>query len=872
VTGTLTGLSTPNATSAHTRRKPPTNVTVAKLSHDGRCIQAYFGSTAEEAGSDLLRRHEKSAHNLDSTRIRKAHARPSNAGASHISRGQDQPPGKPYTPAASPLLDGRNLERATLLQSGLVSCDIVSGTDLQSDQADAFQLSSDAALSHQQLPRLSGPVNLPPLSDNAADDSAQQSQEFHQPGFTSSTMRYGNPGLNAFDLFGGVGGSITVFDDIDLWTYFPPQDLDFHFNISTDQQIPNIETRQRSHQRIDATRLPVSTAVCDDQHSFSRYGSPLPSLRSDQQAGSNRISDKLPVSIKGGPCWKISPDDYRQIQESMASYSSTLPKDFVLPSRHTCSRFLEGCIKGLYEHMPFVHISTFSAVKTSPDLLFAMMAIGAQFRFEIHLGVVLFFAAKALIMHLIKSRNEDSVLEAFSEPPCLQAGFRGTSPRSVGETHTNYEPSRGRAHETARLQTMQAILSLMVMASWGPKQLVGEAFAFQGILTVLVREAGLGPERDDETTAENPTEVLWLRWVRAESLRRTKIFAYCFINLQSIAYNSSPSILTSEVHCQLPTSANEWKAENVRRWDEARRSLPITGVSFSDAVQTLFRSSDEATTSESNQATSSIGNYALIFAVHQCIFFLRQGHVTTQLKQASSSLRSEDVDDLSHVLQNWQSRWDRSPESTIEPECPSGPVPFNSTALLRLAWIRLHADLGPCRSLSSRDPHLIVEAFQNCPRLERHPSLGPSILHAAHALSVPVRLGIKFVAKTQTLSWSVQQSLCNLECAIFLSKWFEAIATTIINDPLTIQEAGLISMIRSLVLETGFFRSEAFESAVGDGDAKDRQRQIQHLETAVAMLWAEIFSGTHVFDLVSTIGTSLNLYAKELEDSHTPIN
>lgn len=860
--------------SARIQRRHPIDVIVAKLSADGRCIPAYFRSTTEQVGSDLQCRHEKSAHNIDSTRTRKARVRSSNASTSQVDHCQNHPTGTSRTQAASRLLDGRNLEVSTAWQSGRVSCDIGFGTDLQRDQTDAYRLSSDAALTQQQLPQLSGPVNLRPLPDNAANSSVQHTQGFYQAGFMGSTTRYGNPGLDTYDILGGGGGSCTVFEDIDLWANFPAQDLDLNYNIPTDQQVSNAESHRRPYQRTDATDLPVPTAAYVEQHSFSRYGSPLPSLRSDEQAGSNRNSDKPPFVVKGkgGPCWKLSPDDYHQIQERIASYSSVFPRDFVLPSRHTCSRFLEGCIKGLYVHMPFVHIPTFSAVETSPDLLFAMMAIGAQFRFETHLGVGLFFAAKALSMHLMQSRNEDSVMEALSEPPCLQAGSGGTSLLSVGELHTNHEPNRRRAHETARLQTMQAIMSLMVMGSWGPKQLVGEALAFQGLLTVLVREAGLDAERDDGTTAETPKESAWLRWVRAESLRRTKIFAYCFINLQSIAYNSSPSILTSEVHCHLPTSANEWNAENVQRWAEARHSLQIAGISFSDAVQRLFRTSDEATTSQSTQATSSIGNYALIFAVHQCIFFLRQGHVRTQLKQTSGTLRSEDVDDLSLILQKWQSRWERSPESTTEPECPSGPVPFNSTALLRLAWIRLHSDLGPCRSLASRDPHLIVEAFQSCPGLKRHPSLAPSILHAAHALSVPVRLGIKFVAKTQTLSWSVQHSLCNLECAIFLSKWFEAIGMTINKEPLTVQEAGLVGMIRSIVLETGFFRREAFELIGRDEDVRGLQRQIQHLDTAVATLWAEIFSGTHVFDLVSTIGTSLNLYAKRLEASHTPIN
>lgn len=76
-------------------------------------------------------------------------------------------------------------------------------------------------------------------------------------------------------------------------------------------------------------------------------------------------------------------------------------------------------------------------------------------------------------------------------------------------------------------------------------------------------------------------------------------------------------------------------------------------------------------------------------------------------------------------------------------------------------------------------------------------------------------------------------------------------------------------MFRSIVQETGFFKDEAFESA---NDVEGWRKLIRHLGTAVAMLWAEIFGGQHIFEFVSTIGASLGKYAKQLEDAHTPIN
>jgi hypothetical protein len=94
------------------------------------------------------------------------------------------------------------------------------------------------------------------------------------------------------------------------------------------------------------------------------------------------------------------------------------------------------------------------------------------------------------------------------------------------------------------------------------------------------------------------------------------------------------------------------------------------------------------------------------------------------------------------------------------------------------------------------------------------------------------------------------------------------LASTLANAPLTTQEVGLINLCRSIVQETGLFKDEVFEPA---SDVQGWEKLIRHLSTAVAMLWAEIFSGTHVFEVVSTIGESLGIYARVLEDAHTPI-
>jgi hypothetical protein len=136
------------------------------------------------------------------------------------------------------------------------------------------------------------------------------------------------------------------------------------------------------------------------------------------------------------------------------------------------------------------------------------------------------------------------------------------------------------------------------------------------------------------------------------------------------------------------------------------------------------------------------------------------------------------------MLHAWTSQWQRAPESSLDPRNPNGPVTFTSTALLGLAYVRLGLDLGAHKILRSRDPTDIANRLLVMPKLPAGPHLLPAILHATHALSIPVRLGINFVARSHAFVWSIQHSLCGLEFAIFLSKWLFCLSNCQKSRPL----------------------------------------------------------------------------------------
>lgn len=726
---------------------------------------------------------------------------------------------------------------------------------------------------------------------------------------------------------------------------------------------------------------------------FSRIGSPLPSLRNLSGLESSKLGQVPGPEAALGPCWKVSQADYLEIQTEVARQAQILPPNFTLPSRHTMSHYLERTINSLYRHQPCVHVPTFRVRESSLELILAMCAVGAQLRFESQAGIAAFHASKAILMSRLKESHEESIIDTLVQPSSIRSevstsSLHSQSPLSTGLQHPRLDESsqpqpaiienRSRTAvllsvRKQRLQSMQTILTLMSFGSWGPKEPLSEAIMLQSVLSMLVREEGFGLE-SKAAMVENGTALeRWHAWIEIESWRRIKIASYYFTNLQSLAYNTPPPLMTAEIRCYTPGSADEWTATSAHHWEEVREASKITAVPFQEAFRNLFRREWDDSASEGaleRPLISALGNYALIVGILQCIFFLRQRYPVPLSVDAEDdpdagpSLRNDDIRSLIRALHRWQSLWEKCPESTIEPDASASPISFNAIACLRLAWIRIYVDLGPCRNLATRDPNLIVHAFTSGPPLQRHSRLTPVLLQAIHALGVPVGLGIKFVARSQTMFWSVNQSLCVLECAVILSKWFEALTASINHSPMTKQEKNLILMLRAVVLESGLFTeqdltalslavekrdqgSSSHSNAIGpdangvsspsernfyaqDGvdsnsvfiarghadsntdqlgtsiindefdiditrsfgiDAghwtlqemdiptppspKDDatlfwQRQISSLRVAVARLWAEVLSDNHVFDLVTTIGRTLNIHSKMMLDGTQP--
>ncbi|KAL2175006.1 uncharacterized protein P884DRAFT_62070 [Thermothelomyces heterothallicus CBS 202.75] len=620
----------------------------------------------------------------------------------------------------------------------------------------------------------------------------------------------------------------------------------------------------------------------------SAFPSRFPSLAPDMRDPNGELS-RIHEDGTRAPIWRISATDHTIIRNRLDEFSSALPSDFVFPSRHTLSRFLEGYISGFHENLPILHLPTLSPTDLSPELLLAILAVGAQYRFETNRGHALWYAAKAVALEQIRRRHSHEVHGLLPTPaaysphstrPSPSAGFRHSFP-SVHQDRpmtqdTHREPYSANTPQS-RLETIQALLLLFAVGLWGAKAILHEALSLQSLLALLLREEGLSAEANQQTTD-------WETWIRFEASTRTKLVAYCFFNLCSIAYNTPPLLLTSEVNLCLPSPSRLWRAENAWQWQEARQSHPNTEVSLQEAFARLLHRPPQPPT----PPLTSLGSYVLIHALIQHIFLLKQTSFSSMTPFGiQRGLKMEDVEDINQALRAWsvsfeQHRQLRANELAAHgagETYAEGAVAFNSTALLRLAYIRLHTDLSPSRSLETRDHVMIAQAFSDAPLLVRSPRLCRAVVQAIHALSMLVKMGVNYVAKTKSLEWSMQHSLCNLECAVLLSKWLLTLAAIgPAEPPPSAEEKNLLEMVRRMLDETEFAvpidpSLAGSSGAQGQGHNPSRSTdasvtdstKLRQLACAVIRLWAETFKGAHIFEIVRIIAAGLEGYADMME-------
>ncbi|KAJ5317893.1 hypothetical protein PENANT_c004G08587 [Penicillium antarcticum] len=650
---------------------------------------------------------------------------------------------------------------------------------------------------------------------------------------TAQAMPYLPEDLNHFQEF------THFLDSIGL----PGEWLPSEGETSQTQEVPleNIQeaARPTQDQQERQRRNPGESSRGD-----SPFRSWLPSVpRGDQSLGN--LSDSEPPQVaKRTSRFNVTEDQRFRLAASLENFRNVIP-DFVLPSRHTLTRYLTSYFEGFQPHLPFMHIPTFHINERAPEVILAIMTIGAQYRFEHRNAERIFHVSKAVLFERMSRESRLPSKPSYSSasqvplgiPPYSNFGDQSlTAPQVAAERNASWK----------QIEVTRCLLILMGYATWENARLVQEAFHIQGLLVRHLREAGL---TEDPLRSDPRAPLDWYEWADQESGRRTKLIAFCFVHIHSIAYNAYPSLRSNEIHLRLPCSTAEWIAATPQEWEAAQRERGPQQLFFQDALTLLLQKSRSAVPLDPIPAP--LGNYILLHGLLQRI------HLVSELSlpngNHSTTLPTEELNKLERALRSWTSVWQQAPESSLDPHNANGPIPFTSSAFLGLAYVRLSLNLGPYRRLETRDPMVIASALRRSPRPERSYRLIPALIYAAHALSIPVRLGIDHIARSQAFFWSVRHSLASLECAVLLSKWLFSLAEASPDQSLSENESRILRWTRCII-------EEAYSSIdLNEGEAPPNLEPAS-LGMAVLKLWARLFGTNTQWPFINVLGQSLERY------------
>ncbi|KIX94344.1 uncharacterized protein Z520_10054 [Fonsecaea multimorphosa CBS 102226] len=581
---------------------------------------------------------------------------------------------------------------------------------------------------------------------------------------------------------------------------------------------------------------------------LSRFGSRLPSLEpisgrtsSDSHIQHNQTeqpmsgtaddmpSPDLKLTFAAHPKLQVTNKCRERILSEMVAFAAVLPPQLVLPTKHALGRFMAAYTMGYYDHNPVIHLPTLDLEQVALELFLALASIGARYCREERKSDELFQAAKVVIFERLKS-NDSSYTETHD-------GGHLSLP-----TESHVTVGDRRLTDQARIQVTQALITLVGASTWFSTKISARArdtATLRTLLGVVISEFSTKP-----LVGQPGTE--WEHWIKQETLKRIQLHSFCLSNIQTIAYNTTPTLIWSSVDLPLPCSERRWRARDEAGWKQAGDHGDGVEPTLKEMLHRLFQDGEDT-----SFCFTSLGGYVLIHAILQHIWLLYQ---SARIRPGPPILQPSDCKMIGEALRRWCIGWEQDKESSMDPISPNGPLAFTSTALLRLAYIQISVSAKLTPVLSVWNSTEIARLLSYAPPLQRNDSVTRAVLHCAHALSIPAKLGIEFVAHNMSFFWSNQHALCALESAMLLSRWLEAVTVMNPQPPLTNGEVQLLQFVKEVVAETE--HGCAVDSVSGTN---------VRLNSVVVRVWSKIFRAGSVWEFVDLVGDSLEEYADLLE-------
>lgn len=328
-------------------------------------------------------------------------------------------------------------------------------------------------------------------------------------------------------------------------------------------------------------------------------------------------------------------EEQRNSLSSLLESFSPLISDFQLPSRHALTRYLTAFFGGFHSHFPFIHRPTYRPSCSPLELTLAMCSAGAQYCFERRCAERLFQVSKAVVFERL--RQEESHFGSQT-----MAFVHLNQPQSARAV-----PGAGRCGPWAPLDIAKTLLILVGYATWETKDILQQAFALRGLMVQCLRDIGL-QEESQPISASSSRAVVWDQWIQRESSRRTKLVAFCYINVHSIAYNIHPLLWSSELHLRLPCSTQEWQASSASQWTALQREQKEDQMLFQQALSILLQGTTGV--DSVHPVPSPLGNYILLHALLQRIHIVRELSFPAT---TPATMHSTELQTIGYVLEHF---------------------------------------------------------------------------------------------------------------------------------------------------------------------------------------------------------------------------
>jgi Fungal specific transcription factor domain len=250
----------------------------------------------------------------------------------------------------------------------------------------------------------------------------------------------------------------------------------------------------------------------------------------------------------------------------------------------------------------------------------------------------------------------------------------------------------------------------------------------------------------------------WEQWISIEGFKRTYYSVYCFFSQLCMTFDIPANITNAEPRLSLPCSEAEWRAPDPESWYIHHNSTQAPPTpSFQDALHDLF-TPPPTTETVAGVRYSHFGLFVMINAI--CV----QLWARLKLRAAEHDIKLSNIE---YAIDQWQRAWGADPDCSMSPTSPHGPLSFNASAVYRMANVRLFRDYSHVKaSFRFLDVERIIPvmAEEVCGSgWFRNQEMMRAVMPATLQLQIPIKMGIKLVARTAALIWSVEHVLAATE-------------------------------------------------------------------------------------------------------------